>query len=410
MTCKEKRHSPVAVRHTSSVTPKRHSKAASLPEAEGDMQGMTKRGSVYYARLIIPKDRWADTGRVTGARNGTRRDIVKSLETKDYREALRRRDAALSAMREAINQALSAHNLPPLQGSWSPSLGSSLQTQILEQALKARKDLAGADDYRTPEYLNDDPSEGIVVSESFSSRDFGADIVNEALAQAANRIAAQYPGSKGQRMADEAYHQAHDIAFGLTTPLSILLDRWLPQLEGNVTQELIDRHHRGFSRLGQYLAESQGSKTSDPEGFVRTIAIETIDKKVVGHFREWLEALPGIGPRVVASHLSTMNTFWKWAEQVGYAETNPWQGSTHGLKKKIANPRRAMTRSASRRSRRLFSRLMRYRVSSVRRRRCQGVRHRRPCRATWSRVRKQRRIRVPGSQRLSFRLPPRMSA
>lgn len=50
------------------------------------MQGMTKRGSVCYARLIIPKDRWTDAGRVTGARNGTRRDTVKSLEIKDYRE------------------------------------------------------------------------------------------------------------------------------------------------------------------------------------------------------------------------------------------------------------------------------------------------------------------------------------
>lgn len=90
------------MRHRSSVTPKPVNKGGN------EMQNMTKRGSVYYVRFIIPKERWQDVGRATNARNGTRRDIVKSLETKDYREALQRRDVALAKIREETNAALAS--------------------------------------------------------------------------------------------------------------------------------------------------------------------------------------------------------------------------------------------------------------------------------------------------------------
>lgn len=103
------------MRHRSSVTPK------PITKGGNEMQNMTKRGSVYYVRFIISKERWQEVGRATNARNGTRRDIIKSLETKDYREALQRRDVALAKIREETNAALAALGLPPLHGEWKPS-------------------------------------------------------------------------------------------------------------------------------------------------------------------------------------------------------------------------------------------------------------------------------------------------
>ncbi len=321
------------MRHRSSVTPKPVNKGGN------EMQNMTKRGSVYYVRFIVPKERWQDVGRATNARNGTRRDIVKSLETKDYREALLRRDAALAKIREETNAALASLGLPPLHGEWEPCWGN-IHHRLTEQALAARKELESADTYRAPIYADDDPTSAIVVDEDFSDKDCKAEIVQDILSEIAQEITQRIAGPAGQRAATEAYQQAHAVAFGEATPLGVLLDRWFPALEGTVTQELIDRHHRGFSRLGLCLAASEGLKTDDPEGYVRTIPIERIDKRTAGHFREWLEKLPSIGPRVVGFHLSTMNSFWKWAQDVGYAESNPWEGSTRGLKKKIAKASR----------------------------------------------------------------------
>ncbi|KXV69978.1 hypothetical protein AD951_04235 [Acetobacter malorum] len=299
------------------------------------MQNMTKRGSVYYIRFIVPKERWQDVGRATEARNGIRKDIIKSLETKDYREALRRRADALEVVRQNTNTALLSHDLPPLHGDWKPSWSNS-HRRLTEQALMARKALENADAHREPLYADDDPESGMMVGEDNSDRDCKAEIVRDTLSCIADEIGHHLPGKKGQKAAIEAYQRAHDIAFGNATPLSVLLDRWFPSLEGVVTQELIDRHHRAFSRLGAYLAGSIDLKTDKPEDYIRTISIEQIDKRTAGHFREWLEKLPAIGPRVVGFHLSTMNSFWKWAHDVGYAVYNPWEGSTRGLKKKIA--------------------------------------------------------------------------
>ncbi|NLI26156.1 MAG: hypothetical protein GX413_02030 [Acetobacter sp.] len=64
------------MRHRSSVILKPSA------EVDLDMQNMTKRGNVYYVRFIVPKERWSDVGVATGACNGTRRDITKSLETR----------------------------------------------------------------------------------------------------------------------------------------------------------------------------------------------------------------------------------------------------------------------------------------------------------------------------------------
>ncbi|MBS0985769.1 site-specific integrase [Acetobacter thailandicus] len=304
------------------------------------MQNMTRRGSVYYVRFIVPKERWHDVGIATGARNGKRRDITKSLTTKDYREALVRRDAALTIIREETNAALAQQNLPPLHGDWKPSWGN-IQQQLTEQALEARKALEEADTYRRPYYENDDPDTGHIVAEAISDRDFGADVVREELRATVQKIEAESTNKhEGRERAQAAYKQALGIAMGTATPLSVLLDRWFPQLEGHVTKELIDRHHRAFTRFGQYLADAQDLHTDNPEGYARSIPIERIDRKAAGHFREWLEKLPNVGPRVVGFHLSTMNTFWKWAQDVGYAEINPWEGSTRGLKKKIAKASR----------------------------------------------------------------------
>jgi hypothetical protein len=223
----------------------------------------------------------------TGARNGTRRDITKSLETKDHREALRRRDAALSVIREEANAALIAQGRPPLHGDWKPSWTASLQTQLTTQALEARTALEDADTYREPHYENDDPETGRIVCEEISDRDFGMDIVRKELWETARKIAETSPDKQtGLRQAQAAYHQALGIATGTATPLSVLLDRWFPQLDGNVTRELIDRHHRAFLRLGQHIAETDGLQTDDPKGYVRSVPIEQINRKTAGHFRE----------------------------------------------------------------------------------------------------------------------------
>ena len=66
----------------------------------------------YYARFIIPKDRWDDCGR---------REVVRTLQTQDHKVALQRRRAALHRIEEDLNAQLTAKGQRPLTDGWSPS-------------------------------------------------------------------------------------------------------------------------------------------------------------------------------------------------------------------------------------------------------------------------------------------------
>lgn len=48
-----------------------------------DMSNLTMRHGSYYVRFIIPKDRWTDAGNALKARTGQRKDIIRSLKTRD---------------------------------------------------------------------------------------------------------------------------------------------------------------------------------------------------------------------------------------------------------------------------------------------------------------------------------------
>src|SRR3954451_10747814 len=71
----------VARRYRSSVTLR--DIRATVPT----MANLLKRGATYFVRLTIPRDRWADVGRAMGAAGGLKREVVRTLQTGDFREA-----------------------------------------------------------------------------------------------------------------------------------------------------------------------------------------------------------------------------------------------------------------------------------------------------------------------------------
>ncbi|GBQ85797.1 hypothetical protein AA13595_1737 [Gluconacetobacter johannae DSM 13595] len=73
-----------------------------------DVHKMTLRGRTWCVRFIIPKDkdRWTDVGVATGAATGRRRDVVKTLGAGDHKEARKRRDTVLSAIRQDLDHRL----------------------------------------------------------------------------------------------------------------------------------------------------------------------------------------------------------------------------------------------------------------------------------------------------------------
>src|SRR5689334_19525407 len=59
-------------------------------------------------------ERWADVGRAMNAASGIKRELVRTLQTTDRKEAIQRRDAALKAMRDEVDAALRRAKRRPL--------------------------------------------------------------------------------------------------------------------------------------------------------------------------------------------------------------------------------------------------------------------------------------------------------
>src|SRR5260370_27917611 len=94
---------------SAAVRVERHARTA---KGADDMHNLRRIGLTYYARFIVPRDRWADVGQVTGAKNGQRREVVRTLETRDLKEAHKRRPAALEAIRSDLNRQFAAAKQP----------------------------------------------------------------------------------------------------------------------------------------------------------------------------------------------------------------------------------------------------------------------------------------------------------
>ncbi len=71
--------------------------------------------------------RRADVGKAMGVASGIKRELVRTLQTTDRREAEQRRDTAISAMRAEADTALRRANLQPLTDWTADWTGRAVQ-------------------------------------------------------------------------------------------------------------------------------------------------------------------------------------------------------------------------------------------------------------------------------------------
>ena len=178
------------------------------------MHHLTLRGRTYCVRFIIPKDRWFDVGKATGSITGRRRDIVRTLGTQCRFEALRRRDAAISAICNHLNRVLQEADMEPLGSGWVPQWSSDASNDELPLAT---------------------PNKACVRPSSSDA------IMTKTLA----------------RRALERWQRQEEPEC-----LGALLTRWHRELDGQVKNELLDRYRLFFRSLGDYfLGQEAGGRT-----------------------------------------------------------------------------------------------------------------------------------------------------
>jgi integrase len=107
----------------------------------------------------------------------------------------------------------------------------------------------------------------------------------------------------------------YDVASGLATPLGLHLESWLN--EKDFTERTKADHRHALSQLTNWLRAAHLVET-----------IEAITDKVAGRFKTEALVNRAVNFKTANKLLSGLRTYWRWLEQHGHVERNPWAGKS----------------------------------------------------------------------------------
>lgn len=272
---------------------------ASTEKEAPDMANLRRIGLTYYVRFIIPKDRWQDFD--------GKREVVRTLQTRDLKEARRRRAKALAAIHGELNGALAGRGLKPLDSEWVPDW----QTAALEDNAELRN--ADSKDG----YLEPDDTYNPSTREMWEYR----------ILENAERLEDRH----GPAVAKSYYR----TAMGDSTPIGLLADRWLKAEASRLAAQTVGHHRYAVNLLGTYLGLSAaGRNPRDAAQILQSIGMETLNQDIASGFIEWVEQDQKKHPSTCARLHSSLSAFWKWAATRKMVPENIWAGLAAGFKRK----------------------------------------------------------------------------
>jgi len=120
------------------------------PQKEDDTRGSKRIGQTWYVRLLIPQDRQADVGQAFQTPSDIKEEHVRTLRTRDSREAIKRRDVELLAATHAVNAKLIAAGFLPIHGDYEPrhAFAWAEPEVAVAEALEFRKEIEAPSGHR----------------------------------------------------------------------------------------------------------------------------------------------------------------------------------------------------------------------------------------------------------------------
>ena len=263
------------------------------------MANLLKRGSTYFVRLSIPRDRWADVGKAMGAPGGVRREVVRTLQTADFREAQRRREEGLMAAREMVDTALRKHRLAPLTDWTADWMGQAVKRRGQMQAGAGRVNgwAEGQDGAGPVAVMEDEQTSDTVEAEAQHVED---------------------------RQGPEAAERFAEVAFGRGMSVAEAGRQWTASIRGTVREGTLQGYQASLVRLGDFLATHEGAPS------LEAVALASVTRRIAGDVIAARRVERA--SETVQRDFSAYNGLWRWAVRRGVAEVNPWTDQTAGLK------------------------------------------------------------------------------
>ena len=234
------------------------------------------------------------------SKGGVKREIVRTLETPDYREAQKRRDGGLTLIRGEIDRALVAAKLRPLT-DWTAGWEA--------KAAQHREHLR-THGHRVAYEMADD-SDPDISHETLESEHILETVEVDA-------------GVVERRQGPAAARRFVAIATGTGLTVAQGGRQWLEGEAGKVRNGTLQSHRGAFRKLGSYLANHEG--WSSLEG----VSMADVTRRIAGEVLH--EARTRNAAETVQRDFSAYSGLWRWAVRRGYINENPWADQTAGLK------------------------------------------------------------------------------
>jgi len=106
-----------------------------------------------------------------------------------------------------------------------------------------------------------------------------------------------------------------DAARGVATPLLTMVDVWLAERIMKPRQ-VID-YRRAVTKFNAWLANNKKPTT-----------LEGVSRRIAGSYITEAFVRAGVNTRTANKDISSLSSFWKWAERKGIVEANVWQGQS----------------------------------------------------------------------------------
>jgi integrase len=254
-----------------------------VPCAAMDTQHLKQRGRTWYARLTVPLKLQSVLGKT---------DIVRSLKTRDLREANRKKHAVLAELQRELTQAELSTMLPKDSAGY-----------IIEVAKGQRRALQeGRMDEHTAEA--------------------GLDAAIEEQLELLRRKKG-YDEETGDPHGSDSHLRmqglAHRVLAGDEVELlSDSVKAYLAEVKVRVRNQTLREKERHLGALQDWL------KTD--------LEVTGITKKIAGRYVTESLLTQGHAPKTVKDILSNLSAFWVWLEGRGLVETNPWRGMSSTVK------------------------------------------------------------------------------
>jgi integrase len=237
------------------------------------------RGRAYYVRVQIPPHLWAAAG--------GKREFVKTLKTRDINEANRLKHAHVAAYQRRI-KALERQRPDPLADLYEKAIA----WRDAREKYKGR--VIVEDEEGQPQWTYDD--------------EFLSQISEEAK---------EFVDTHGEHAATSFFK----IAKGEGTPLRDLIDTWLTEQAGTITEQTSAQHRTVLTAFLDWAGQG--------------LLVEDVDRRKAGEFvSHLLTPASGLKRKTVQRYVSSLSSLSRWLMARGVANGNPWRGHDIGRKSK----------------------------------------------------------------------------